>query len=113
MNAGIQAKDKEGSHFRALTDLELNAKLISSDMNELVNIQHSKGKGIPNGDYQRGENYRHNNGQVDSGVIYKGPLNELGFRNTTGSVRFINVNSGSIIGSALTSKRFDDAKHMD
>ncbi|MBA0793203.1 hypothetical protein Gohar_017621, partial [Gossypium harknessii] len=89
---------------RALTDMESNVGILPSDINESTDIRCNKGKRISNGPHQSNEIFGHNNGQLGSGALDKGQLNELGFRNMVGPVRVNSVASRSSIGHVSSSK---------
>ncbi|MBA0581163.1 hypothetical protein Gorai_023348 [Gossypium raimondii] len=98
---------------RALTDMESNAGILPSDINESTDIRRNKGKRISNGPHQSNEIFGHNNGQLGSGALDKGQLNELGFRNTVGPIRVNSVASRSSIGPVSSSKRTNGFRIVD
>ncbi|MBA0607722.1 hypothetical protein Godav_019987 [Gossypium davidsonii] len=59
------------------------------------------------------EIFEHNNGQLGSGALDKGQLNELGFRNMVGPVRVNSVASRSSIGPVSSSNRTNGFQIVD
>lgn len=92
----ITTNKNEGSHFRALTDMEVNVEINSGHNEEILDKRCKKGKEILLEGNQGVAFTLHNMGHLTSKNQNRGPINVLGFKNIASPTRFINTASGLV-----------------